>query len=230
MDSLLHKSLYREVSKSDVIAEYAEASRRPADFEKAKWGSREGMLNRFRLGVSVVDWRSVRRWLDVGCGVGLFFALVEEAGHRFEEVVGVDITPEILDHARSRTYASPVRFFEADLEAMPDRVTTFDLITLIGVLQQCGAPPEKALAACVGRIRPGGQLFLTTKHLGWNAFTEGALTPEAGHSWFDYGELAEIVQGLGVEIVQAGGFLPREGRIVPLECSHTLYLLGKKPS
>ncbi len=225
----MSKSLYRHVSKDALIAEYAEASRQPADFRKAKWGSQESMANRFRLGLSVIEWQTVRRWLDVGCGTGPFFTLVEEANHRFEELVGVDITPEIMLHARNRTYASPANFVEADLEVMPGYLVNFDLVTLVGVLQQCGAPLERALAACIERLRPGGQLFLTTKHLGWEAFSDGSLSPEPSHSWFDYGELAGIIQNLRIEIVQSGGFLPREGKIVPLEQSHTLYILGENP-
>ena len=228
MSTFLRKSLYRHVSKDAVVAEYAKASRSPMDFGKAKWGSQASMLNRFRLGLSIIEWQAVKRWFDVGCGTGQFFTLVEEAGHRFEELVGVDITPEILLDARSRAYASPANFVEADLEAMPGYLIDFDLITLVGVLQQCGTAPEHALAACIQRLRLGGQLFLTTKHLGWKAFTDGSLTPEPSHSWFDYGELAGIIQNLGIEIVRSGGFLPREGELIPLEQSHTLYILGKK--
>jgi SAM-dependent methyltransferase len=230
MDPLpVSKSRYRHVSKDEIIAEYAEASHKPADFEKAKWGSQASMLNRFRLGLSVIDWEAVRRWLDIGCGTGGFFALVEEAGHRFDALVGVDITPEGLRYARERSYASPASFVEADLEALPDGLADFDLVTLVGVLQQCGAPPERALAASAAPLKPGGQLFLTTKHLGWKAFGEGGLTPEPNHSWFDYEELAGIVRDVGFQIVESGGFLPREGKTVPLHQSHTLFLLGKKP-
>ncbi len=226
----MKRSLYVPKFKNEVVAEYAEASRKATDFEKAKWDSQESMANRFRLGLSVIEWRSVRRWLDVGCGTGMFFTFAEDAGHCCEAMVGVDITPEILIHSRNRTYASPANFFEADLEAMPGHLVDFDLVTIVGVLQQCGAPLERALAACIERLRHGGQFFLTTKHLGWKAFTDGSLSPEPSHSWFDYGELAGIIQNLGIEIVRPGGFLPREGKMVLLEQSHTLYILGKKLS
>lgn len=226
----MKRSLYVPKLKKEVIAEYAEVSCKGTDFQKAKWGSQASMLNRFRLGLSIIEWQAVRRWLDVGCGTGQFFTFIEKAGHRFEELVGVDITPEILLHAGNRTYASPTNFVEADLEVMPGYLVDFDLVTLVGVLQQCGAPLERALAACIQRLRPGGQLFLTTKNLGWKAFTDGSVTPEPSHSWFDYGELAGIIQNLGIEIVRSGGFLPREGETVRLEQSHTLYILGKKLS
>ena len=229
MSNSLQKSIYRHVSKDVLIAEYARASRQPEDFRKAKWGSQESMENRFRLGLSVIKWQTVQRWLDVGCGTGMFFTLAEDAVHCFEAMVGVDITPEILFHAQNCKYKSPATFVEADLEALPGYLVDFDLVTLVGVLQQCGAPPERALAACIQRLKPGGQLFLTTKHLGWKTFADGSLSPEASHSWFDYNELAGIIQNMGIEIVRSGGFLPREEEMVPLDQSHTLYILGKKP-
>lgn len=222
------KSLYRPISKEAVIVEYAEASRSPNDYERAKWGSHEGMINRFRLGLSLIDWQQVKRWIDIGCGTGLFFSIAEAAQHRFEQLVGIDITPEILACAHNRTYVSPASFIAADMEALPDDRAGFDLVTLIGVLQQCGMPPERALAVCISRLKTGGQIFLTTKHLGWQAFIDGTLSPEPGHSWFDFDELSEMVCSLQVEIVQSGGFLPREGQIVPVKQSHTFFIVGKK--
>lgn len=222
------KSLYKPVSKAAIISEYAAASRCPAPFEKVKWGSEEGMLNRFRLGLAVIDWQDAARWLDVGCGTGEFFLTAESAGHRFQELAGVDITPQLLDEARQGSFSSPTTFLQADLEAIPDSFREFDLITLVGVLQQCGAPPRDALAACLECLKIGGQIFLTTKHIGWKAFSNGDLKPEQAHSWFAYDELASTLKELGVEVVHHGGLLPREGRQVPLEDSHTLYLVGKK--
>ena len=224
----MSKYLYRKKSKFEVIAEYAEASGKTFDFEKAKWGSPESMLNRFRLAVDLIDWLHVKSWLDIGCGNGLFFSTVEKAGYRFKELAGVDITPEIIEQARVRTYASSVHFYEADLEAMPTSLSNFGLVTLIGTLQQCGTTPECALAACIERLGPEGQLFLTTKNLGWGKFRDGSLLPESHHSWFDYDELRSMVENLGIEISRVGGFLPREGKKVPIEESHTLFILGRK--
>ena len=222
------KSIYRPISKEAVAAEYAEASERPSDFEKVKWGSEESMRNRFRLALDVIEWQSVSSWLDVGCGTGAFFTTVEAAGHRFRRLVGVDITDELLVQAGRASYSSPAAFVPADLEDMPPDLRGFDLVTLVGVLQQCGAPPERALSACVDRLGPGGQLYLTTKNIGWNAFADAGLAPEEGHSWFDYGELADILVSMGVEIDECSGLLPREGRRVPLDESHTLYLVGTR--
>ncbi len=226
----LTRSLYRPVSKDAVLAEYTEASRAAQDYARAKWGSAEGMRHRFELGLSTIRWNTVRRWLDIGCGTGAWFALAESRGRRFDELIGVDLALALLEHAARRPLQSPVRWIPADLEAMPSSCRGVDLVTLLGVLQQCGTPPRAALAAATDCLRPGGQLFFTTKHLGWIEFTGGRLTPDPGHSWFDAEELLEIVRSLDLAIIETNGFLPREARIVPREQSHTIYVLAVKNS
>lgn len=228
MSQYSNKSLYVSVSKKQVLDEYKEASRSSSDYKKSKWGSHLSMLNRFLLGLQIINWKEVNTWLDVGCGSGRFFSVVEDAGQIFENLVGIDITPQIVNHARKRHYISPVKFIEADLEKMPQDKPLFDLVTSIGVLQKCGTLPEKFLAACIKMLKPGGQFFLTTKHIGWKAFNKGELLPEENHSWFDYDEIKNILYDLKISIIRANGFMPREGEIVPFENAHTFFVLGSK--
>lgn len=223
----LDKSLYVSVTKKQVIDEYKEASRNPLAHGKSKWGSRFSMLNRFHLGLKIVDWNKVATWLDVGCGTGTFFSVVENSGILFNHLVGIDITPQIIRHARRHQYNSPIEFVESDLEEM-HREELFDLVSSIGVLQKCGSLPEDFLTACVKMLKPGGQFFMTTKHIGWKEFCNGRLTPERNHSWFDYSEIKNILHNLKVDIIQSNGFMPREGKIVSFENAHTFYVLGIK--
>lgn len=224
-------SLYVARSKQEVIAEYAASSGAGEDHAKAKWGSEASMLNRFRLGLTTIRWDGVRRWLDVGCSVGRFFALAEEEGGlRFEQLVGIDITATMIDEARRRSFASPTDFQVADLEEAPCGPRHFDLVTMLGVLQQCGSPPEKALAAAAAPLADGGQIFITTKNLGWRAFSEDGLVPEANHSWFYYSDIEKIIKDLGLTIVDSGGFLPAEGRRTELSDSHSFFLLARRGS
>lgn len=222
--------LYKSVNPEDIIAEYSASSSISDPHAKAKWGSPEGMINRFRLTLRTVDFAHVRTWLDLGCGTGHLFALAEETGHRLERMTGVDITPGMIAAATRNTYHSPIEFICKGIMDLDDGLGQFDLVTMIGILQQCAAPPQAILPCCIQRVRPGGQLFLTTKNLAWSRFTSGELQPEAGHSWFHYQELANLLETGGMHILQCGGFLPREDKIVPLEESHTLYILGRRES
>ncbi len=224
----MKRSIFRPVSTDAVAKEYAKSAVGEEDHLKAKWGSHASMENRFRLALSVVAWDEVDTWLDVGCGPGSFFRYIEGEGYAFRQLVGVDLAGVMLTSARREAYQSPARFLHADWVAMPQHLNDFDLVTAVGVLQQCGYPPEDALPALLERVRSGGQLFLTTKHVGWKEFTCGKLMPFAGHSWFEYENLADVLQSSGASIVSSGGFLPRENKRVSLEESHTMFILARR--
>jgi ubiquinone/menaquinone biosynthesis C-methylase UbiE len=221
------RSLIRSFSKAEVLAEYSLSSQSPEEYQKAKWGSPESMHNRFQLALKLVQWHGVRRWLDVGCGTGLFFSVAQDAGIR-SDMVGVDITPGMIEQALRHKYRHLPTFVVADLEMLPAHLGLFDLVTAIGVLQQCGVALNSAFKALARVTAPGGQLFLDTKNIGWRRFHEDGITPEPGHSWFDWADIERALPALGFTVVRAGGFLPRDGRVVPIEDSHTVFVLAKR--
>ena len=216
--------------KDDVKHEYTESSKLPTDEQKAMWGSEASMLNRFRLGLDTINWTNVKTWLDIGCGTGRFFQLAERQNLQFQQLIGVDFTEALIVQAQERDFSNPINFEVCDLETMPADIQNVDLITLIGVLQLCGCSLKIALNKCVDRLAVGGQVFLTTKHLGWSAFKEKAFDPEPNHSWFLMNDVQQSIEDCGVEILNLGGFLPSEGKIVPLDETHTLFIHGIKRS
>lgn len=192
------------------------------------WGSEQSMLNRFNLGLDLIDWSVVGKWLDLGCGAGRFFQVAEQTGHCFDMLTGVDITQSLITQAQARHFNSPTRFQTSDLETLPDTPADIDLVTFVGVLQLCGCPLETAIKVGVSRLKPGGQVFLTTKHLGWKSFEDDGLIPDPEHSWFTYDDVRHAVEASGLDIIEARGFLPADNQIVNLEDSHTLYVYAKK--
>lgn len=222
------RSLHRVGSKQAVIDFYTQSCGNSEEHEKNKWGSPESMLNRFQLALDVVDWTKVRRWLDVGCGTGVLFTCAAKAGLRSTEMVGADITPAMIEEAARRPDRAPATFIMADLESLPTNLGVFDAVSAIGVLQQCGIPIDRALSALASVTAPGGQLYLDTKNIGWRSFREDGLIPETAHSWFDWDELQVAVTTAGFNIVRFGGFLPSNGHLVPMDDSHTLFLLAKR--
>ena len=222
------RSLVRPVSKRAVIDAYTRALNSAEEHDKHLWGSTESMVNRFQLALEVLDWQGVRRWLDVGCGAGLLFAIASKLNLGLVEMVGVDITPAMIEEARRHSDRAHAAFISADLESLPAGLGLFEVVTAIGVLQQCSVTLDRALVALASVTVPGGQLFLDTKNLGWRRFREEGLVPEPGHSWFDWDELQEAVTASGFKIVASGGFLPREGRIVAIEDSHSVFLVAKR--
>jgi len=128
--------------------------------------------------------------LDAACGTGRHAAHLVALGH---EVLGVDLTPEMLERAASNVPGA--QFREGDLLALPVTPQRFDVVV-------CGLPLSHVgdLRAGVAELRrvlrPGGQLVISVLHpfqalLGWHApFTDAegqrSFVREHPHSHADY--------------------------------------------
>jgi SAM-dependent methyltransferase len=101
-----------------------------------------------------------QRVLDVGCGTGVVALAAARTG---AHVVGLDLTPELLAHAKENAALAGVgiEWHEGDAEALPFADATFDV-----VLSQFGhmfAPrPEVATAEMLRVLKPGGRIAFTT--------------------------------------------------------------------
>jgi ubiquinone/menaquinone biosynthesis C-methylase UbiE len=83
-------------------------------------------------------------------------------------LTGVDLSPEMLALARSRSaeIGRPIELKEADAAALPFDDATFD--TVVATLAMCAVPDEKAGILEMRRVlRPGGRLLLLD-HIGSN--------------------------------------------------------------
>jgi SAM-dependent methyltransferase len=95
------------------------------------------------------------RVLDMGCGSGYGSAHLAQAGAR---VVGVDRVEPDDAHRRAAS------FVLADLNAMPLREQSFDLVVSFQVIEHL-EDPSAYLAAIARLVRPGGLALLTTPNL-----------------------------------------------------------------
>lgn len=94
------------------------------------------------------------RALDVGCGTGAFSRRLAE---RFESVLGLDLSPQMIRLARERSHACPnLEFRVADVlaEALPD--AHFDAIVTIATLHHLPLP--EILPRLARALKPGGVL------------------------------------------------------------------------
>ena len=106
--------------------------------------------------------RRFTRALDFGCGVGrLSLALAR----RFDQVVGIDIAPTMVERARrlAETAAPNCRFIvgaEPELRALP--AANFDFVLSLLVLQHqpSGEAAEALVAELTAKLAPGGALVL----------------------------------------------------------------------
>jgi SAM-dependent methyltransferase len=103
-----------------------------------------------------LDVRAGQKVLDVAAGNGNASLA---AARRWCDVVATDYVPELLDRARERAAAErlPVRFREADAEALPFADASFDVVvSTFGVMF---TPDQEQAAAEMLRVcKPGGKI------------------------------------------------------------------------
>lgn len=102
------------------------------------------------------------RVLDIGCGGGLDALVASALVGPTGEVVGVDMTPEMIERAQAAAALVPaarVRFLEADAEDLPFADGSFDVALSNGCLN-LSARKGEMLAEAYRVLRPGGRLSL----------------------------------------------------------------------
>ena len=100
-----------------------------------------------------------RRALDAGCGTGFQTALLERLGYASH---GVDIAPRLLAAARLRLATSALAL--GNVEALPYRDESFDVVTCCGSTLSFVDAPATALRELGRVLRPGGRLLLECEH------------------------------------------------------------------
>ncbi len=98
--------------------------------------------------------------LDLGSGAGMDSILAARRTGPAGQVIGVDMTPEMIAKAKRNVEAvglTNVEFRQGTLEALPLDGNSFDVAISNGVLNLCRHKPQ-ALAEVVRVLRPGGRL------------------------------------------------------------------------
>jgi SAM-dependent methyltransferase len=96
--------------------------------------------------------------LDAACGTGRFAEILAGSGH---QVIGVDISPEMLAHARRRVPAAEFQFAELDRLPLPDDAVD----VIVCALALVHVPSLQPVLAEFARVlRPGGDLVISDMH------------------------------------------------------------------
>lgn len=121
---------------------------------------------------ALVDSLTPGHTLDAACGTGRHARHLVALGH---EVLGVDLTPEMLERAAS--HVPQARFLEGDLCAIPAADKSFDLV-VCGLALSHLADLRRGVHELARVLKPGGRLVVSVlhpllAHLGWQApFTD----------------------------------------------------------
>jgi SAM-dependent methyltransferase len=98
--------------------------------------------------------------LDVACGTGVVAVTAARIGAR---VSGLDLTPELLVHARENASLArvEVQWHEGDVEELPFNDSAFDVV--VSQFGHMFAPrPEIALSQMLRVLKPGGTIAFST--------------------------------------------------------------------
>jgi len=148
-----------------------------------------GMPEFYNRAIHLEQWVALRPWLkvkpgtrvlDVGCGVGRWSRQLAARG---AEVMGVDLSPTMIEQARQRAVSDGVadrcRFRVQDLSNL-NVGERFDLVLGVTVLQHILDPKllRRALQAMTAHLVPGGRMILLeaaptgiAKHCDTSVFT-----------------------------------------------------------
>jgi SAM-dependent methyltransferase len=162
--------------------------------------------------------------LDFGCGVG---RLTQSLARHFEFVVGVDISPPMIEHAKKyNRYGNGCQYFvndRPDLRQFPN--DEFDFIFTLIVLQHMTPHYEKCyLKEFMRVLKPGGVLLFQLPEL--------SLTPEDRVIPADSGPIADMYGIPPVEVVKfvegnGGRFLKIHYNVTSGEEKSHIYIVEK---
>lgn len=111
-------------------------------------------------------YRTLNRWLDVGCGAG---TLMRAARGRGWVPVGTEVAPTAADVVSREGFEVHLGM----LEDAPFADESFDVVSIVEVVEHV-ADTDSLLRSALRVLRPGGALYLTTPHgLGLSARTLG---------------------------------------------------------
>lgn len=101
--------------------------------------------------------------LDLGSGAGFDCFLASERVGPAGSIIGVDMTPEMLERARANAIAggyTNVEFRLGEIEALPVADGTIDVVISNCVLNLSGERP-RVLAEAMRVLRPGGRIMIS---------------------------------------------------------------------
>jgi demethylmenaquinone methyltransferase/2-methoxy-6-polyprenyl-1,4-benzoquinol methylase len=131
----------------------------------------------YRKGIGHLTLADGMRALDLGCGPGaLSFALAERASPQ-AEIIGIDISEDQLNYARSRCsgYECRIRFENCSMDELPYPDEYFDLVVTSMALHETPPAVRRAAIEQTARtLRKGGRFILVDwskpKFGWWGAF------------------------------------------------------------
>jgi SAM-dependent methyltransferase len=155
------------------------------------WRAREEILLRKIRGI--LGGARHARILDVGCGAGLFFDVLEQFGRP----EGIESDPAAV--AQSGKWKNHIAVGELDNSYEP--AAPFDLILMLDVLEHI-SKPDQLLRRAAGVLAPGGRILVTTPAFNWLWTTHDELNHHVTR--YTAGEMRTTVERAGLVTLENG--------------------------
>ncbi|MEB1809746.1 MAG: class I SAM-dependent methyltransferase [Bacillaceae bacterium] len=94
--------------------------------------------------------------LDLGCGTGIYSYWLNEQGLA---VTGIDISSGMLNVAKSKPGAQNIEFLQGDIEHLPFKDETFDLI-ISNIVLEFTENPKEVIKEAMRVLKRGGRLVI----------------------------------------------------------------------
>jgi SAM-dependent methyltransferase len=192
---------WRKENERNVRIYSERVSQHGYDVKALGWGSRESQARRFAVlsEVGKLDGSSV---LDVGCGLGDFYAWMRRRRLRVR-YTGVDITPGMVDKARQRF--PEMQFRVCDVLDGSQRVAAHDYVLSSGIFTHCGRSAVEFLEAMVRRM-----FDLSKRALAFNCLSGWAEKKERGEFHADPLNVVSFCRTLTPRVVLRHDYHPRD--------------------
>ena len=170
-----------------------------------------------RRAIALLDLRPGDSLLDVACGTGINFPLIQEVIGGGGRVIGIDLTPEMLAKARERVEAAGWRNVTLIESAVEDAAIPGPVDAALFSFTHDVMRSRRALEHVLRHVKPGGRVVAAgSKWASWWAVPVNVVLWYAARQYtttFEgyrrpWSHLADLVPGLRVEpVLFSGGYV-----------------------